>query len=83
VQLTDLLRIKVFTVVKMLMLAFWIVMPCGIAEDTSVSEEHTASICKAEVGICLQVHMVLLFRRPTWTCGLVFPINVYILLFKS
>jgi hypothetical protein len=77
VQLTVLLRFEVLMVVKMLMLVFWIKV-MWTCRQIPVFQRN---IFRAEVGIYLQVHMVLLCRRPTWTSGLLFAINVYIPLF--
>jgi hypothetical protein len=41
---------EVLTAVKMSMLVFWVVMPCGLEVDTNTSEEHTASIFRADGG---------------------------------
>jgi hypothetical protein len=42
----------------MSMLVFWVVTPCGLLEDGD-------SIFLKNSGIYLQVHMVLLHRKPT------------------
>jgi hypothetical protein len=44
------LRFEVLTVVKMTMLLFWDMTPCGLVGDTDVSEKHTVSIFRAEDG---------------------------------
>lgn len=41
------MRSEVLTAEKIQMLVFWVVMPCRIAGDTNVSDEHTASIFRA------------------------------------
>jgi hypothetical protein len=40
--------LEVHTAVKILMWVFWVVMSCGLQVDTSVLDEHTACIFRAE-----------------------------------
>jgi hypothetical protein len=42
-------RVDVLTAVKTSVLAFWVTTPYGLVVDTSVLEEHTASIFRTEV----------------------------------
>jgi hypothetical protein len=46
-------RFEVLTVVKLPMVVFSNVKQCGRYVGTSISEEHNASIFKAEIYICL------------------------------
>jgi hypothetical protein len=45
-------RFEALTAVKMSMLVFWVVTPCGLVGrySTNVSEEYTASIFRVEDG---------------------------------
>jgi hypothetical protein len=70
------MRSEVLMVVKIMMMVFWVVTPCGLVGGTSVSEEHTASIFISEdVGSMLlqnadtylQVHQASQPKRPTLT----------------
>jgi hypothetical protein len=73
-HLTDILLVlykmgfQVLTVVKMSMTVFWVVMLCGLVVGTNVSDEHTASIFKAEV-----LHYVLNARATDY------PFVVYLM----
>jgi hypothetical protein len=60
------------------MLVFWFLAPFALTGGTGVSQEHTASIFKAEdvkmeavcsfeIVVYLQVHVALRTGRPTWT----------------
>jgi hypothetical protein len=53
-----------------------VVRPCGLQAETNVSDKNIVSIFSPEDGgnvflrnasICLQIHMVLLHRKPTST----------------
>jgi hypothetical protein len=50
------MRFEVFTAVKISMLAFWVVTPCGLVSsaDTNVSEGNSATIFSLEVHTALQ-----------------------------
>jgi hypothetical protein len=59
-------------VVKIWMLVFWVVMPCGLVGRYNLLDEHTASIFRTEyggsmplqnVGNYLQVHMVTIQKN--------------------
>jgi fumarate reductase subunit D len=45
------MRIEVPTEVKMVMLAFCILMPCGLVDENNLSKELTATTFRAEVRI--------------------------------
>jgi hypothetical protein len=66
-------RFQVLTAVKMPMLIFWVVTLCGFAGryhrfgGTYCSEDGGNMFFRNVGGICLQVHMPLLPRRPTPT----------------
>jgi hypothetical protein len=51
-------------VVKMLMLVFWVVTPCGLVSVEHFSHENGGSISLRNIGIHMQVHMALQPRRP-------------------
>jgi hypothetical protein len=59
------MRSEVFMAVKMSMLVFWVVMPCGLVGRYSA--EDGGSMFLHEVGIYLQDHTPLQPRRPTLT----------------
>jgi hypothetical protein len=58
------MRFEVLTAIKMPMLVFWVVTPCGLLGGYP---EDGGSMFLRNVGIYLQVHTALQFRRPTWT----------------
>lgn len=57
----------------MLMFVFWVVVPYGLVADTTISEEHTATlkldtVCFSNnIGMYLQIHTALLPRKLTST----------------
>jgi hypothetical protein len=71
------MRVEALRAVKMSMLVFWVVTPCGLVGRYHISEKHTVSIFRVfgledgnsmflqNVDICLQVHMALQPRKPT------------------
>jgi hypothetical protein len=48
------MKFEVLTAVKMSMLVFWVVMPCGLVGRYKLLEEHTASNFRAEGSITIQ-----------------------------
>jgi hypothetical protein len=70
------MRFEVLKALKMQVMVFRVVTPCGLQVEPNVSEEHTVTIFRAEDrdnmflqndGIYLQVHMVLQPGRSTST----------------
>jgi hypothetical protein len=64
------MRSEVLTAVKILMLFFWVVMPCGLI--TSVLEKHSISMFITEAALKMEMYISLkCWLLPTNSHGII------------